>query len=799
MKTRVLLCSVAVIAAGAVGGAARAANGAPPPRSINVIEDIVVTARQRSEAAQSVPIPITAISGAQLDARAAFDMRDLERVTPNLSLENSPFAKNSANIFLRGIGQINWGPAQDPKVGTYLNGVYLGRPQGGVFDLLDIERIEVLRGPQGTLFGRNTTAGLIQVITKEPTGKFEATAKVGAGEQGQRIIAGALDVPITDTLAARVAAQQRKKDGYVHNSYDGSDWNDTNAANGRGTLKWTPSDRFDAVLGADFQRVREHPALATCKWLGPNNGATAGGLENLAWIFGSYDEIHANCNRQHYLHSYEDDPDNRSDIDAWGTSLTLHWQIPNIGQLTSISAYRLTHEINGSWGFIGDSAIGDVLEIQQPSGRPNRYGQRSQELRLNGTAFSDKLDWVVGLYWFSEDTRAIFAVPLLRKTLPPSCAAVPQFCIPLGGGLTLGGIAVSVQNGSSQTTEYAGNNKSKAAYSEGTYHFTDKLALTAGVRYTVDDRQLSIHQTKLDRTQVDPKFRCPDGSVPAQSTCSRTASSQGKATPRVILSYQLADEVLVYGGWSVGYSSGGLNQTPRLEKYQPEVSNNFETGFKSQLFDQRLRLNMTAFYNFYENQQESVGRVINKQNVVSILNAQKAKLYGVETEVTAAPGDGWLITFAHGLVHGKYDKFDIADTLQGPPPLLIETTVQRDVSDTKVIRGSPSTYSVGVSKTFNLSTDFALTTQAGWAFRARRFDNLQSSKVSREDPYGLLDSRISLLWSGGKGIVSVWGTNLLDKKYTVSRGAAATDNFQRLYWGAPRLIAMEVTYNFGRN
>src|SRR5262245_28475512 len=410
------------------------------------VEEILVTARRQEEAAQSVPIPITAATGDQLESRSSFDIKDMERVTPNLSFVNSPVAKNSSNVFLRGIGQINWGPAQDPKVGTYVNGVYMGRSQGNVFDLLDVDRVEVLRGPQGTLFGRNTTAGLIQVITKQPTDQFEAIVKAGGGNYDQRLLSGIVNVPITDTLAARFALQHREREGYVHNHFDDTDWQDENAENGRATVLWSPTENFDVTLGLDFQRVREYPSLATCRFLGPANGATSTGLEFFAWVFGTYDAIRATCLKQSAYGSYEDDPDNRSNIDSRGTTVKVRWNIENIGELTSITAYRTMDEINGSWGFVGDSAIGDVLEIQQPRGRDNNFDQISQEFRLAGTLFSDKLDWQVGVYYFEENADQVFGVPLFRKSVPPSCAQVPQFCIPTPPlGITLGQTAQFLQ------------------------------------------------------------------------------------------------------------------------------------------------------------------------------------------------------------------------------------------------------------------------------------------------------------------------------------------------------------------
>ncbi|NOX50716.1 MAG: TonB-dependent receptor [Gammaproteobacteria bacterium] len=765
-------------------------------RGVSGIEEVIVTARRREETAQTVPIPITAVTGEMLRDRGGFDMRDLSRVTPNLAYANSPVAKNSAVVFLRGIGQVNWGPAQDPKVGTYLNGVYLGRPQGGIFDLLDIDRVEVLRGPQGTLFGRNTTAGLIHVITKEPHNEFEAKVKVGGGENGQQLYAGTVNIPFGDTFAGRFTVQHREEDGYVDNTFDGSEWNDQNSQNGRASFLWTPADSFEAVLSLDAQRVREKPTLATCNFLGPDNGALAGGLEGLAWVFGTYDDVRDNCLAQGYLRGYEDDPDNDSKIDAWGVALTLRWDIEGIGELTSISSYRDMEERNGSWGFISDSAAGNVLEIHQPPGRDNTFDQWSQEFRLAGTAFDDRLDWVGGIYFFSEDARQLFDVPLFRNMVAPDCALVPQFCLDLGG-ITFGQIVQGVAAGSN-TLDYDATNESQAIFAEGTWHFSDKLAVTAGIRYTEDDRELSLRQTLIDGS-VDAGYVCPDGSAKIDSTCSRTNDGQSEVTPRVIVSYQLAEDLMVYGGWSKGYSSGGINQTPRLEAYQPEVSKNWEVGFKSQFWDQRVRLNITGFYNTYEEQQQSVGRIIDNQPVVAILNAQEATLFGIETELTVVPAEGWLITASHGYIHGEYDEFTVSDTMTGPPPALVETVEIRDLSDITVVRGSPYTYNISVAKDFNFSSGDSVTAQVGWSYRGRRYDNFESPAFTRQAKYGLMDARITWRLRNDNTTISLWGTNILDRKYTASRGGEPDDNIQRINWGKPSIFGVELTHLFARS
>jgi len=185
-----------------------------------VLEEIVVTARKREETAQSVPIPISALSEAQMEARNITDIQDIQRITPNLDFQSSSVNINNTQVFIRGIGQVNWAITQDPKIGIYIDGVYLSRAQGGLVDIMDLERVEVLRGPQGTLFGRNTTAGLVQLITKGPSQEQEANVKLGFGDDGHEMFGGMLNLPLSDNLAARFAVYSKKTDGYMLNAFN---------------------------------------------------------------------------------------------------------------------------------------------------------------------------------------------------------------------------------------------------------------------------------------------------------------------------------------------------------------------------------------------------------------------------------------------------------------------------------------------------------------------------------------------------------------------------------------------------
>jgi len=781
-----------------------AADSAVPQSQPSAVEEILVTARRREEGIQAVPIPVTALTGDQLKERGVADLSDIDRLTPNMDFQFAGSSRNSAQVFLRGIGQINWSPPQDPKVGIYVDGVYLGRPQGSVFDLLDVERIEVLRGPQGTLFGRNTTAGLVHVITKKPGETLEATVEGGVGNDDQFRLAGMLNVPLSDTLAARFAVQARRAEGYVENSATGQDWNDDEGQSVRGTLLWTPRDDVEVQLSVDAQREREHSALGECTWGGPATGPESiatGGLPFIAYVFGVFDEIRDTCNATDRYRSTENDPD-ENEVDAFGGTATVRWDL-GFGELTSITAYRELEELNQSWGW-GSDTIGTASYLEVQAFDDTEQDQWSQEVRLAGVGFDGRLAWVVGGYWFEENAFMPLEVPLFRDVPIPTPQQSPIFYAPTPPGFpapTFGGLALATQFFGSTETGFDSTNSSWAGFFEGTYDITEALSVTAGARYTEDDREYIRTQT-LRGGVPDPSLVCPDGIPPpgVEGRCKQSKTFD-ELTPRVILSYEVSEDLMVYGGWSKGYSSGGFNQDVRMRAYDPEVSKNWEVGVKSAWLDRRLVANLTSFYNTYENQQLTVGRLVAGQPTADLINAQEATLYGIEGEITYLPNENWMFTGSFGWIDGEYDEFTVQDNLVDADfnPIV----VTRDLSDADVIRNAPYTFGVSGAYTARFSGGNEVTSQVGWFHRGRTFNTLETLNISKQDAYGLLDARITWQLGNGRTRLSLYGTNLLDKEYyptaiDLSGGGLGTGTVTK-YWAAPRRFALELSHDFGSN
>ena len=790
--------ALAGTAAGAHGGDGDPAREEEPPAA-DAVEEVVVTARRREERVQDVPIPVTALSGGELGDRAADDLRDLSRLAPNLSFRNSGSARNTAQVFLRGIGQVNWAPTQDPKIGLYVDGVYLGRPQGGVFDFLDIDRVEVLRGPQGTLFGRNTAAGLVHVVSNRPARRREYSLAAGIGNDGGRLARAVLNAPLGDGLAARLAFQHRSSDGYMENTATGEDWNDENAQTARLSVRFAPNDAVTADLILDAQRVREKPGLGTCEWTEPDDGAASTALlPGVAFVFGVYDEIRDACDVTRPYASHDDDPA-ASDVDALGAALHLDADL-GAARLASVTAYRRVVDFNGSWGFGSDTA--DTASYVEVLGtRDNEAAQWSQELRLAGAGGG--LDWVVGVYLFREEAVNHLHVPVFRGVAPPDCAVWPVWCLrsPLPGVPTLGAFATAVQIGGSRFQTLDAANSSRAVFGELAWRpGGGPWALTAGVRRTWDGRDFVRSQT-LSVGVNDPTLACPDGTPPRGGRTCAASADFAATTPRLVASYRAGRNAMLYAGWSCGYASGGFNQDVRMRPFEPEISGNWEGGIKSRLFRGRAVLNVTLFRNAYENQQLSVGRVVDGQPTVDLINAQRAILRGVEAETRIRLPGGFRLTGAVGRLDGEYDEFTVRDNLIGGPPDFAETVVVRDLSDTELVRGSPTTYSVGAGWFRALPGGVLLDARAGYAYRGRVYFTLDASEASRQGGYGLFDARVSATWPRARTSVFLWATNLLDEVHhtsaiDLSAGPTRAGTITR-YWGEPRRFGIGVARRMG--
>ena len=768
------------------------------------IEEVLVTARRREESAQNVPIPITAMSEDQLEERNIVSVEDISRLAPNLQFNYSSVNRGTMNVFLRGIGQVNWSATMDPKIGVYIDGVYMGRPQGGVFDLLDIERIEVLRGPQGTLFGRNTTAGLVNVITRKPDTDFGGKVKVGFGNFSSNVVSANVNIPLKeDTLAARVNFQARNADGYMNNLATGAKWNDEGETAVRASVAWTPSDRFDARFSADIVRRDELPSLASCEWFGPADGSTAAGLPAVLFLGGVYDTIANGCDMGDAYSAYELDPAvSTTDSESFGLVMNLDL---GGGTLTSVSSYRATEHVNSSWGNGSDGGTVNYIDVIAACDTCQDilydFDYFSQEIRLDGSSLDGRLTWVAGFYYYTEESHSGDGVPILRGYVPPSAEAWPLFYAP-----GIADIVMGTQMFGSRDQRYDTKNTSTAFFVESVYQVNDKFDLTAGLRRTKDEREFRRTQT-LHGGAFDPTYNCPGmvfdaaTGLPTSDSCYQEAEFD-KITPRVIASYKPRENVTVYGGYSMGYSRGGFNQDIAMRPYKPEVSGNWEFGVKSLLRDGRVQANATSFYTVYEEQQLTVGRVVEGQPTADLINAQEAHLYGIEVEIIAAPTDDLTFGASWGYLDGKYKQFDVQDNLLDP--VTGEgIIVDRDLTNVDPIKTPDVTLTLSGSYVWHMDGGHNLAAHLGANYTSRSWNSLENKLASKQDPLWLMDARVTWTAANGRTEVAVWARNLTDEEYFSGALDFTGDpetlplQFNSTYTMPPRMFGIELSHTFG--
>lgn len=775
------------------------------------IEEVVVVARRREESAQDVPIPITALSGNQLETRMVRDITEIEKLSPNTDISGSSVNNSATQVFMRGIGQINWSSTQDPKIGIYVDGVYLSRPQGGLVDLMDVNRVEVLRGPQGTLFGRNTTAGLIQIVTNAPTRQREFDVQLGLGSDDHRTYGFTYNQPLTDTLAARFALYGKETDGFIENALTGKDRGNEDALSYRASLAWE-LDNFNARFTYDHFEADERAPLGSCRFTGPDDGNLAGGLNFISNIFGIYETLQSTCegtNRNVSIDTTNDEGV-ESDVDAYILNLTYDF---GWAEITSLSAYREIDNFNGSWGWVmGGSPNANLLDILNNHSEHEIF---SQELRLSGS--NEKLAWTVGAYFFEEDSEESLDVPLFRDVPVPTPEQSPLFYLPTGAfnpdgsPETLGDIAVATQVFGSRFQAYDVTNTNTAVFAEATYSFNEQWDLTLGTRYTEDEREFTRIQT-LFGGAFDPTYFCPGMPtleaapgvfLPASDRCFQEVDYD-EVTSRAIVSYRMNEDIMFYASFSQGYSSGGFNQDTRMRPYLPEESDNWELGIKSDFFDSRLRVNASAFLNSYENQQLTVSRLVDGQPTADLINAQEATIQGLELEVLSELTDTLSVRLAAGYIEGEYDKFTVEDNVIDPATL-VETIVVRDLSDIE-FGNNGDELSADISLLHQVSFDFGvLTSSIGFSYKDDQYYELENTPSSKAANYWLLDARITWALPNGQTTISLWGTNLTDKKYVDNMinqsgnveigGSDPSLGMTADYWGNPRRYGLELRHS----
>lgn len=735
------------------------------------LEEIVVTAQKREQRLLDVPIAITAISADQLNARGVTNASGLGGVVPNLFYRDNPGSRSIPTIGIR--GSITGQPAiwVDPPVGLYIDGVYVGKSQGSIFDIVDLERVEVLRGPQGTLFGRNTEGGAINFVTRKPSGTFKGKATLEYGEYNRRVVSANVDLPKISIASISLAARKELQDGWVKNANE-ADFGKTNRLSLRGAVRFELGEKLTADYVFDYSKTRDTPnptsLFALSGWsgtfptvFGPNIGnAIQGALRP-----------YVQTSRPKRLTTNSGFPI-FTNLTSKGHALTLDYEATDNLELKYIFSHRTMHyndsgDLDGSPLTSVNVSPGFNWGLQAYFNRNTNYKQTSHELQAIGNALDDSLKYVVGLYHFKDD------------------------------GTTKGSQIFTLFGTGPVRSEYASETTAKAIYAQVDYDILERLTVTAGIRYTTERKGGWTHRynTKgFDGPFLSEVFPYTEYSAKFHGT-----------TPVVALSYKASDDINIYARVARGFKSGGfsseLSDIRVKNPYKPQKSLSTELGVKSRLFDNRATLNLAYFRNRISDQQLTQLLPASTQSFLS--NAGKSTYQGIEVEAAVKIADGWNVQLGYGYLDTKFNKY--LDNSFGPGRPLIDTASNRlapyapkhslnlnvdgELIKTEYGRLHLITDYTYVSKTYLYPVNKSLTApNAGGAYVAAldglpALPNLNMRLAFSDIPLGQGTAEVSLF------VKNV--TNVAKKVQGIDFGM-----FRSANWSEPRRITGTVSYKW---
>lgn len=757
---KTLLSSAAIIGTAGSGPAyadeVPAAAVAADAASLDAVDSeaaITVTARRREEDAQDVPIALSVISADMLDKTGNFTLGQVQQLVPSLQIFS--FNPRNTNINIRGLGA-NVALTNDGLengVGFYLDNVYYGRPGQSQFDLVDLQQIEVLRGPQGTLFGKNTTAGAINITSRESSFTPEAQGEFSLGDYGYHQLRASVSAPIiSDRVAFRLSLADTHRDGFLTNLHDGSKAQDYDNFSIRGQLLVKPTDTLSVRLIGDYSHQKQHYVL--------NIPVT---------YFGAYDSdatipnnIFARTSRAGYTLLSADPFARKGDSDghyqafmeSYGASGQIDWDLGKAA-LTSITAYR--------WWDWDPANDGDStsLPVMTKAQQANRQRQFSQEVRLGSTG-TNVIDWTVGAYYFWQTIRGYGASAY--------GAAAPNWFLPAVNPV----VSNAALNGFETRSYSEPTTKSYALFGQASWNISDALSLTGGLRYTHEDKKGVYRQSWAAGTDLSTLSAADAAAATAirnqfNPRASYTASLKDDSVSGLAtLSWKIAPDALVYGSYSRGSKSGGLNLTNipsgAVPEVKPETVDSYELGFKSAWLDRTLTLNAAAFWTEVSDYQTAITQPNVLGNFVQyISNIPKVRSRGIEGDLTYAPSKWISLTASASYVDATYRDYKNAP--QAPE----RSTAMAPTQDLTGVQlgGIPKfTYSLGADVAQPIGGNgIEIYGHADFSHRSSFNTSSSNSRYAQVPGYGLLNARIGLRADSGLWDISVWARNLADKQY----------------------------------
>jgi iron complex outermembrane receptor protein len=804
-------------------------------QSETLFEEVTVTAQRREENIQSVPVSITAFSADNLEQLSVSDPQSMADFVPNFSIGTTTGQSSSgAQFSIRGISEAMISPVLDPAVGIYIDDVYYGRPQINFLKLLDVERVEVLRGPQGTLFGKNSTGGALRYVTKRPDLEYTGgEVSVGFGNLDQRRVSGKFNLPLSDTAALRLAAAHIERDGWVVRQSDGIGLGSEETKFFSAQLRFQPSDRLSIDANINYSDTEDNGGATKlydyCTFNSPAEqtlgcgGPPAALAPVSAWtnVLG-WNAVYGNTPLAY-------NPDIPNDLyqvagtgrigftetDSTGISLDINYDISDYLSIRSITGYRKMETLEDRES--NDSPVPgywDKLVAQESD-------FWSQEFQLNGLAIGDRLNWVAGVFYSVEE-------PSLLELYDPYSGFNRQIDNSFST-FTNRHTNRFVQSGgaASRVSDQQQETKSFGIFAQADYSLTEALTLTLGIRYSEDDKSytaietLNWHQDVADAvlaaiggTEIPGMTLNPADYTVGSCDLSQTGScitspadtgsdTFSSTTPRVALEYQATDSFMVYGAASKGFKAGGVNDVPGFANipFDPEEVWSYEIGTRYQ--GERVRANLTAFTMDYTGKLTTVALAQDGPCPTTrcTLNGGDATISGVEIETLTFLTDSLQLNLSLATLDAEWDEVDP----NGGAAI-----------DSEFAHAPELSYTIGLRH----DTDLAggqLTSTINLAYKDEQQSNGQDSTSITVPDYTLVNGRISYI-SGNNWKASLYCTNCFDEEY-ITGGTSWAGGASNTFWpefqgsaghvghapptvgivnvGAPRMFGLDFTYYFG--
>jgi iron complex outermembrane receptor protein len=739
--------------------------------NVEYMEEVVVTAQKKEQKLQDVGISVTVFSGETIEKLGLRQSTDVASQTPNFSVGYPNGENGVPSSFIRGVGLNDFGVTNSGPIATYVDDVYVASNAAQIFQLLDIERVEVLRGPQGTLYGRNATGGAINYIARKPGDQMEGIAKISIGTYNTSKIEVAYGGPVSEKLGFRGAIVKNDSDGWLENQVTGNDLNGTDDIAYRFLFDYQKSEDFNVLLNLhggetnSDSTVYGHRGVLDPDTLEPCMPARIARSECVDFLgyrdVGAYDEG-----------SYDFEVEN--DTTFWGASIRADWDVRGT-IFTSITAFD---EIDDSRPEETDASPNDVLTVQLAVEQQSV----SQELRISRE--HDSVSWQVGFFYLKDDAQDNSSFDLFR-VLRPLVESVDPDAYPNGfspGGFWSGVDEDGAPNGppvfeTSQATNQ--HIKSKAIYADLTWDINEQWDMSAGIRYTEEEISQRNSQGFVESGNYIPLMD------------QRNRDDFNDVSGRIVVNYHPDADTMYYGSISTGFKAGGINN-PLLEPATPYDEENlfsYEAGIKSTYRDGKLRLNAAAFYYDYSDLQ--VFRTVNAGGVVSniLSNAADAEILGAEIELQMLPTDSLFISLALGLLDTEYKSF----VIQGADPVTGETTWEV-LSGNEITMAPEVSFSGMLLYDIPLSSYGAVQMQLDFSYQDDVFFNSANDPLFTQDSYWLWNARAAWTSPQDSFEIAIWGRNLGDEEYLSYAFDLSELGFHELMLGTPRVVGIEFIY-----